>query len=68
MGQVCNDVFVCELHVVVSCYFRIVAFYTNSKANITDIVSEWLRRWTRNPLGSARGGSNPLGVGFAVCL
>ena len=22
----------------------------------------WLRRWTRNPLGSARKGSNPLGV------
>ena len=29
-----------------------------------DTVSEWLRRWTRNPLGSARRGSNPLGVGF----
>ncbi len=27
-----------------------------------DIVSERLRRWTRNPLGSARRGSNPLGV------
>ena len=24
--------------------------------------SEWLRRWTRNPLGSAREGSNPFGV------
>ena len=30
----------------------------------TDTVSEWLRRWTRNPLGSARRGSNPLGVGI----
>ena len=29
-----------------------------------DSVSEWLRRWTRNPLGSARRGSNPLGVVF----
>ena len=29
-----------------------------------DTVSEWLRRWTRNPLGSARRGSNPLGVVF----
>ena len=29
-----------------------------------DTVSEWLRRWTRNPLGSARRGSNPLGVGM----
>ena len=28
-----------------------------------DTVSEWLRRWTRNPLGSARVGSNPTGVG-----
>ena len=28
----------------------------------TDTLSEWLRRWTRNPLGSAGKGSNPLGV------
>ena len=27
-----------------------------------DTVAEWLRRWTRNPLGSARVGSNPTGV------
>ncbi len=32
------------------------------KALTIDTVSEWLRRWTRNPLGSARRGSNPLGV------
>ena len=30
--------------------------------NSADTVSEWSRRWTRNPLGSARRGSNPLGV------
>ena len=29
-----------------------------------DSVSKWLRRWTRNPLGSARRGSNPLAVAF----
>ena len=29
-----------------------------------DSVSERLRRWTRNPLGSARRGSNPLAVVF----
>ena len=23
------------------------------------VVAEWLRRWTRNPLGSTRAGSNP---------
>ena len=28
----------------------------------SDSVSERLRRWTRNPLGSARRGSNPLAV------
>ena len=30
-----------------------------------DSVSERLRRWTRNPLGSARRGSNPLAVALA---
>ena len=33
-----------------------------------DTVSEWLRRWTRNPLGSAREGSNPFGVAFSSCV
>jgi hypothetical protein len=36
-----------------------------SGINEHDTLSEWLRRWTRNPLGSARKGSNPLGV---ACL
>jgi hypothetical protein len=27
-----------------------------------ETLSEWLRRWTRNTLGSARKGSNPLGI------
>ena len=31
-------------------------------------VSERLRRWTRNPLGSARKGSNPLAVDLLLCL
>ncbi len=31
-----------------------------------DSVSERLRRWTRNPLGSARRGSNPLAVELLV--
>ena len=26
-------------------------------------MAEWLRRWTANPLGSARVGSNPILVG-----
>ena len=28
--------------------------------NYTDEVAEWLRRWTANPMGSARVGSNPI--------
>ena len=31
-----------------------------------DSVSERLRRWTRNPLGSARRGSNPLAVDYQL--
>ena len=27
-----------------------------------DEVAEWLRRWTANPMCSARVGSNPIGV------
>ena len=30
-------------------------------------MAEWLRRWTRNPLGSARVGSNPTGVVWYRC-
>ena len=28
--------------------------------SFSDEVAEWLRRWTANPLGSARVGSNPI--------
>ena len=31
-------------------------------ARNVDEVAEWLRRWTANPLGSARVGSNPIFV------
>ena len=34
----------------------------------TDTLSEWLSRWTRNPLCSARKGSNPLGVALLARL
>ena len=33
-----------------------------------DSVTEWLRRWTRNPLGSARRGANPLAVALSSCF
>ena len=29
---------------------------------MNDEVAEWLRRWTANPLGSTRVGSNPIFV------
>ena len=31
-----------------------------SHIDAQDEVAEWLRRWTANPLGSARVGSNPI--------
>ena len=31
------------------------------------VVAEWLRRWTRNPLGSPRAGSNPADYGEEKC-
>ena len=37
-----------------------------SLTGVEDSVSEWLRRWTRNPLGSARAGSNPAAVAFVI--
>ena len=45
----------CKAHISSPIVFR-------SAAICHDTASEWLRRWTRNPLGSARRGSNPLGV------
>ena len=39
---------------------------TSDVVSLQDTVSERLRRWTRNPLGSARRGSNPLGVAFLL--
>ena len=33
-----------------------------------DEVAEWLRRWTANPMGSARVGSNPILVGIPFIL
>ena len=35
---------------------------------VQDEVAEWLRRWTANPLGSARVGSNPILVGCSIFL
>ncbi len=34
-----------------------------TRLRMQDEVAEWLRRWTANPMGSARVGSNPILVG-----
>ena len=36
------------------------------ETTLVDEVAEWLRRWTANPLGSARVGSNPILVACSV--
>jgi hypothetical protein len=45
-------------------HYRILfnAFTTFVKRPLLDEVAEWLRRWTANPMGSARVGSNPIFV------
>ena len=35
-------------------------FNRNVGEGYDDEVAEWLRRWTANPMGSARVGSNPI--------
>ena len=42
-------------------YCNIYLFFTHDGK---DEVAEWLRRWTANPLGSPRVGSNPILVDF----
>ena len=38
-------------------------FHTSQFSRHRDEVAEWLRRWTANPMCSARVGSNPILVG-----
>ena len=60
----------CTLRHLVHLSNRASDWYSGgSLKSCTDTVSERPRRWTRNPLGSARRGSNPLGVvKQSVCL
>ena len=41
----------------------LTATYANEAHGSRVVVAEWLRRWTRNPLGSPRAGSNPADYG-----
>ena len=45
------------MHIECTVMFKI------SHIPISAVMSEWLRRQTRNLLGSARAGSNPAGCG-----
>ena len=38
----------------------------NFRIDHEDDVAEWLRRWTANPMCSARVGSNPIVIEFLV--
>ena len=40
----------------------------SNKMEIFDTMAEWLRRWTANPLGSARAGSNPVSIVLYVSI
>ena len=40
--------------------------FNSCSEKLQDEVAEWLRRWTANPLGSARVGSNPILVGGSM--
>ena len=41
-------------------FFVTRVFFCSFSKNLWDEVAEWLRRWTANPMGSARVGSNPI--------
>ena len=45
-----------------------VATYCCSFSHRSDEVAEWLRRWTANPMCSARVGSNPILVARLIFI
>ena len=51
------------MKLIVVPYLNNISYPKNKIALFKDEVAEWLRRWTANPLGSARVGSNPILVG-----
>ena len=55
--EVSTHVCICRIWILDDCMPILISEILHQ-----DTVSERLRRWTRNPLGSARRGSNPLGV------
>ena len=51
---------VTQVRILVTACFDKVAGYKPTIPLIKDEVAEWLRRWTANPMCSARVGSNPI--------
>ena len=52
-----------EVQIIVKHFFNVTQMDVNFDSclrHLQDEVAEWLRRWTANPLGSARAGSNPV--------
>ena len=47
---------------------RFFSSFLSVRAGTEVVVAEWLRRWTRNPLGSPRVGSNPADYGVTSFL
>ena len=45
------------------CVSALDVTWTHHKSFSEDEVAEWLRRWTANPMCSARVGSNPILIG-----
>ncbi len=48
-----------EYNISVKKEISVIAPILRMPSFMAAVVAEWLRRWTRNPLGSARAGSNP---------
>ena len=56
--------------VVEKCWLLIALQTTGLLVTLQEqgIMSEWLRRWIRNPLGFTRAGSNPVDTVFNIFL
>ena len=50
----------CKICIMLSSYCWFNKYVYIDRIKSLDEVAEWLRRWTANPLGSPRVGSNPI--------
>ncbi len=61
-NYVCFELSIFFFESITHLNFKATYFFSSSTTLLTeeDEVAEWLRRWTANPLCSARMGSNPI--------